>query len=86
MKSVEYDSNRNAIPPIGLKPEDDVNNTDHDKTTFKYKDAAGNRVKKNIIVFGKGSVELLIKWRKAMEQLLSEQKVTEIVDKISAFN
>ena len=63
-----------------------MNTNDHDKTTFEYKDAVGNQVKKSIIVFGKGSVELLIKWREAMEQLLAEQKVTEFTDKISAFN
>ena len=59
--------------PIGLKPDDDVNLVDHKKTTFKYKDSAGNRVKKAIMVFGKGSVELLIKWRESMEQLLTDQ-------------
>ena len=63
-----------------------MNFNNHDKTTFEYKDAAGNRVKKNINVFKKGSVKLLIKWSKAMEQLLAKQKVTEIADRISAFN
>ena len=38
------------------------------------------------MAFDKGSVELLIKWRKAMEQLLAEQKVVVIADKINAFN
>ena len=38
------------------------------------------------MVFGKGSVELLIKWRESMEQLLTDQKVVVIANKINAFN
>ena len=63
-----------------------MTSTLHDKTSFEWKDSAGNRVKKDVIVFGKGSVELLIKWRETMEQLLKDQKVKEIQDWINAFN
>ena len=86
MKIIKYDHNGNAIPPIALKPDDDVNNTTHKKTLFEWKDSAGNCVKKYVIVFGKGSVELLIKWREAMEQLLKDQKVSSMQDWIGAFN
>ena len=67
MKNIKYEQHRNAIPPIALKSEDDVNTTEHETTLFEWKDAADNRVKKALVVFGKGSVELLIKWRKAIE-------------------
>ena len=86
MKLIEYNQHGNAIPPIALKPDEDVNATDHEKTSFEWKDSAGNRVKKDVVVFGKGSVELLIKWREAMEQLLNDQKVVDLQDRINAFN
>ena len=85
MKNIEYDQHGNAIPPISLKSEDDVNTTEHETTSFKWKDASDNRVKKALVVFSKGSVELLIKWREAMEQLLADQKVTNLQDKINAY-
>ena len=86
MKTIEYDNNGNAIPPIGLKPADDVDDKDAEVTTFEWKDSAGNQVKKNVVVFRKGSVELLIRWRESMHQLLADQGVTAKQDIINAHN
>ena len=47
---------------------------------------AGNQVKKTVVVFQKGSVKLLIKWQETIEQLLADQKMTNLGDKINAFN
>ena len=66
--------------------DDDVDTTNSNSTSFLWKDSAGNQIKKTVAVFCKGLVELLIKWRETIEQLLTDQKVTDVGDKINAFN
>ena len=53
MKTIKYGNNGNAVPPIRLKPADNVDNKDAKVTTFEWTDLADNRVKKNIVVFAK---------------------------------
>lgn len=84
---IEYDNNYNLLPPIGLKyMKIDLDDEKPKTTRFKWNDAIGNKIKKNMVVFKKGSMEELLKWYELMCTILSEQGIIGTTNTISGYN
>ena len=87
MPQLAYDDNGCLLPPIGLQTDNDDDKKDKVETTrFEWSDLVGNKIKKDVPVFRKGTVEQLLKWREAVENILTEQAVSGVNATISTYN
>ena len=85
MLHLEYNNNAHLIPLAGLtmvKLDPDKNKS----TRFKWSDAIGNKIKKDVVVFKHGKVKELLQWKEAINSVMEEQKVKNPIDMIAAFN
>jgi hypothetical protein len=87
MPELEIDENGNLKPPIGLEmTKDDPDHKTTTTTRFEWEDAVGNKVKKDVPVFGSGKVETFLKWRDNINGVINEQKLTTAEQKIAHYN
>ena len=86
MPELEIDKNGNLKPPIGLEMDNDTPMEKTPTTCFEWDDAVGNKVKKDVPVFGTGSVKTFLKWQDTIDGVIKEQKLTTAKQKIAHYN
>ena len=59
MPHLEYNDNGHLIPPVGLTMVELYPNK-NESTIFKWSDAIGNKIKKDVVVFKHGKVKELL--------------------------
>ena len=85
MPHLKYNNNGHLIPPVGLAMVE-LNPDKNKSTRFEWSNAIGNKIKKDIVVFKHGKVKELLHWKEAIDKIMEEQKVKNLVDIIAAFN